>query len=178
MRLTCVALSAVRLFLGGSFTTMPAQTTGTTAAVGAVEVITATATVEKLALEHRKVTLLLENGKKKTFKVDKRVQNLEQVKVGDQLKLSCTEEILILVGKSGEAPGAAAVGELGVAPKGAKPGIGVVETSALGAKILGVNQQKHQVALEDPDGKKPTINVSSKVSNLDQLKAGESATWL
>ena len=75
-----------------------------------VEVITARATVESLDVDHRKVTLLLENGKKKTFKVDKSVQNLDQVKVGDHLKMSYTEEILIMVGKTGETPGAGAAG--------------------------------------------------------------------
>jgi hypothetical protein len=57
-------------------------------------------------LEKRKVSLLLDNGKKKTFKVDKSVQNLDQVRVGDHLSMSYTEELAILVGKSSETPGA------------------------------------------------------------------------
>ncbi len=101
-------------------------------------------------------------------------RTLTSLKVGDHLKMSYTEEILIMVGKTGETPGAAGAGEVGVAPKGAKPGIVMVETTALSAKVLAVNAQKHQVTLEDPDGKKKTIKVSGKVSNLDQLKTGES----
>jgi len=150
-----------------------AQTGGADQGIDAVDVVTVTATVQKIDLEKRKVTLLLDNGKKKTFKVDKSVQNLDQVKVGDNLKMAYTEEILILVGKSNETPGAAAGGEIGVAPKGAKPGMVMVETSALTAKILAVNIQKHRVTLEEPDGKKKTIKVSKKVGNLDQLSAGE-----
>ena len=138
-----------------------------------VEVVKATATVEKIDLDKRKVTLLLDNGKKKTFKVDKDVQNLDQVKVGDLLKLSYTEEIIILVGKSNETPGAGAIAEVGVKPKGSKPGIVMVETSALSAKILSVDAAKHRVTLQDPDGKKDTMKLSKKVGNLDQLKPGE-----
>ena len=143
-------------------------------AVDAVEVLKATATVEKIDLEHRKATLLLDNGKKKTYKVDKGVQNLDQVKVGDHLKISYTEEIIILVGKSNETPGAAAVGEVGVAPKGTKPGIVMVETTAVSAKIVSVDSEKHRVTLLDSDGKKKTVKLGKKVTNLDQFKAGES----
>ncbi len=178
MKISSVALCLTLVMASGAGRLARAQAAATAQGVDAVEVMKATATVEKLDLENRKITLLLENGKKKTYKVDKSVQNLDQVKVGDHLKLSYTEEILIMVGKTGETPGAAAAGEVGVAPKGAKPGIVMVETSALSAKVLAVNAQKHQVTLEDPDGKKKTIKVSSKVSNLDQLKAGESVDML
>ena len=161
------------LFTVGPSKATRAQTAATDQGVDAVEVIKTSATVEKIDLEKRKVTLLLKDGKKKTFKVDKNVQNLDQVKVGDHLKLSYTEEIIILVGKSNETPGAAAGDEVGVAPKGAKPGIVMVETSALSAKILAVDAAKHCVTIEDPDGKDKKIKLSKKVGNLDQLKAGE-----
>lgn len=151
-----------------------AQTSDVDQAVDSVEVLHTTATVEKIDLEKRKVTLLLENGKHKTFKVDKSVQNLDQVKVGDHLKISFTEEIIVLVGKTNEAPGQAAAGEVGVAPKGAKPGIVMVETSALSAKVLAVDAQKRRVTLEEPDGKKKTVKLGKKVTDLDQLKVGES----
>ena len=59
-------------------------TTVTAQGVDAVEVLKVSATVEKVDLGSRKVTLLFENGKKKTYKVDKSVQNLDQVKVGEQ----------------------------------------------------------------------------------------------
>ena len=85
--------------------------------------VKSTATVEKIDLKDRKVTLLLQNGKKKTFKVDKSVQNLDQVQVGDRLKMAYTEELLIVVGKSNQAPGAASAGEVAVAQKGDKPGV-------------------------------------------------------
>jgi Cu/Ag efflux protein CusF len=46
--------------------------------IDAVEVTKTTATVEKIDLEKRKITLLLEDGKHKTLKVDPRVTNLDQ----------------------------------------------------------------------------------------------------
>jgi len=168
-----VALSVILLFALGLARNTPAQTAGPVQGIDAVEVIKATATVEKVDLEKRKVTLLLDDGKHKTVKVDKSVQNLDQVKVGDHLKLAYTEEIIIMVGKSNETPGADAAGAVSVAPKGAKPGIVMVDTIAVSGKILAVDAQKHRVTIEDPDGKKKTLKVSKNVQNLDQLQAGE-----
>jgi Cu/Ag efflux protein CusF len=170
MKATNIALSVMLLLIFGSFKAARAQTDE---GVDSVEVIQATATVEKIDLEKRRVSLVLEDGKKKTFKVDKSVQNLDQLKVGDHLKLAYTEEIMILAGKSSETPGAAAAGEVGVAPKGAKPGIVMAETSALSVKILAVDAPKRRVTFEDPDGKRKTIKVSKKLQNLDQLKPGD-----
>ena len=150
-----------------------AQTATVDQGIDVVDVIKTTATVEKIDLEKRKVTLLLEDGKHKTFKVDKSVQNLDQVKVGDHLKISFTEEVIVLVGNSSQPPRADDVGEVGVVPKGAKPGIVMADTYAMTAKVIAVDNAKHRVTLEDPDGKKRTLKLGKKVTNLDQLKVGE-----
>ena len=141
--------------------------------IDTVEVLKATATVEKIDLEKRKVTLLLDNGKHKTFKVDKSVQNLDQVKVGDHLKIKFTEEVLVVVGNSQQSPSAADIGEVAVAPKGAKPGVYKTETYAMTAKVIAIDTAKHRVTLEDPDGKRQTIKLGKKATNADQLKVGE-----
>ena len=151
-----------------------AQTTTMDTGIDEAEVIQTSATVERIDLEKRKVTLLFDDGKHKTVKVDKSVQNLDQVKVGDHLKISFTEEIVMVVGKTNETPAAAAGQQVGVAPKGAKPGIVMVDCSALSAKVLAVDATKHHVTLEQPDGKKKTLKLGKKVTNLDQLKVGES----
>src|SRR5882672_8841190 len=168
-----LGLTVILLFVFCATRSTQAQTAGAEQGIDSVEVIKATATVEKVDLEKRKVTLLLDDGIRKSIKVDKSVQNLDQVKVGDHLKLAYTEEIIILVGKSNETPGAAAAGAVGVAPKGAKPGMVMVDTIAVSGKILAVDVQKHRVTIQDPDGKKKNLKVSKKVTNLDQLKAGD-----
>jgi Cu/Ag efflux protein CusF len=167
------ALSAMLLMLVCPICATQAQSGATDEGIDAVEVVKATATVEKIDLQTRKVTLLLDDGKKKTYKVDSRVQNLAQVKVGDHLAMSFTEEIAIVVGKSNETPGAASSEQVSVAPKGDKPGVVLVETSAVSAQIVAVDAPNHRVTLLDPDGKKKTIKVSKKVTNLDDLKVGD-----
>jgi Cu/Ag efflux protein CusF len=178
MKMMRLALSAMMLMLVCPISATLAQSGATDEGIDAVEVVKATATVEKIDLKNRKVTLLLDDGKKKTYKVDSRVQNLSQVKVGDHLAMSFTEEIAIMVGKSNEAPGAASSEQVSVAPKGDKPGVVMVETSAVSAQIVAVDAANHRVTLIEPDGKKKTIKVSNKVTNLDSLKAGDTVDVL
>ena len=175
MRLT---FSAMILMLVCPICATLAQAQATAEGVDAVEVVKATATVEKIDLKTRKVTLVFDDGKKKTYKVDNRVQNLAQVKVGDHLAMSFTEEIAIVVGKSNEAPGAASSEQVSVAPQGDKPGVVMVDTSAVSAQIVAVDAPNHRVTLLDPDGKKKTIKVSKKVTNLNDLKVGETVDML
>jgi Cu/Ag efflux protein CusF len=178
MKTMRLALSAMLLLLVCPICATQAQTAATDEGVDAVEVVTATATVEKIDLEKRKVTLLLDDGKKKTYKVDSRVQNLSQVKMGDHLAMSFTEEIAIVVGKSNETPGAASSEQVSVAPKGGKPGVVMVETTAVSAQIVAVDAANHRLTLLDPDGKKKTIKVSKKVTNLNDLKVGDTVDML
>ena len=81
MKTMSLALVATLLTAFGPVTT-PAHTDVIDQGIDTIEVVKATATVEKIDLEKRKVTLLLDDGKRKTYKVDGRVQNLAQVKVG------------------------------------------------------------------------------------------------
>jgi predicted RNA-binding protein (virulence factor B family) len=54
----------------------------------------------------------------------------------------------------------------------------MVETSAMSAQIMAVDAANHRVTLLDPDGKKKTIKVSKKVTNLDDLKVGDTVDML
>jgi hypothetical protein len=138
-----------------------------------VQVLEISGVVDKVDLDHRKVTLTLTDGKKRTFKVDKSAVNLDQVQVGDHVKISCTEELLVMVNKAGEAPAAAAIGAVTVAPRGSKPSGVVVETTAVSGKILAINAQKRKITFENADGKKKTVSVKKNV-DISGLAVGES----
>jgi hypothetical protein len=178
MKAMSFALGTLLLLTFGTVCETRAQTAAAAEGIDTVEVVTVTATVEKIDLEKRKVSLLLDDGKKKTYKVDSRVRNLAQVKVGDHLKIAFTEEVLIVIGKSNEAPGAESAEQVAAAPDGAEPGVVMVESSAVSAQILAVDAANHRVTLLDPDGKKKTIKVSKKITNLDELKVGETVDML
>jgi Cu/Ag efflux protein CusF len=162
------ALSAV-----SPLPTLAAQESSSGPGIDSVEVVTVTAVVDKIDLEKRKVTLTLENGKTKTYKVDKVAKNLDQVQPGDHVKITATEELMVAVNKSGENPAAASVGEVSVAPRGSKPGAVMVETTAMSGKVLAINSEKRKVTLLDADGKRKTVKVKSGV-DLSRLAVGDS----
>ena len=138
-----------------------------------VEVVVVTGVVDKVDLEKRKVTLTLEDGKNKTFKVDKSAVNLDQVQVGDHVKIACTEELVVTVNKTGEVPAAASVSEVNVAPRGSKPSGIVVQTTAVSGKILAIDAESRKITFEDPEGKKKTVKVRKSV-DISGLAVGDS----
>lgn len=169
-------LSALALIAAGLVTPFPmthAQAISPNTGIDDVEVVVVKGVVDKVDLEKRKVTLTLDDGKNKTFKVDKSAVNLDQVQVGDHVKMSCTEELIVTVNKAGEAPAAAAVQEVNVAPRGSKPSGVMVETAAVSGKILAIDSEKRKITFEDPDGKKRTVKVKKNV-DISGLAVGQS----
>ena len=170
-------LMTMTVLLATGFATLTRAQEPVEGAIDAVDVVRATATVEKLDVEKRKVTLRFDDGSSKTMKVDKRVRNLDQVKVGDHLKLAYAEEIAIMVSNTGE-PQASGAARISVAPKGAKPAAVIVDTVSVTGQILAVDAANHRVTLRNVDGKERNVKVSEKVQNLDRLQAGQSVTVL
>jgi hypothetical protein len=141
--------------------------------IDVVDVTRTSATVTKIDPAKRKLSVELTDGKRKTIKVDKSVQNFDQIKVGDNLKLAYAEEMLIAVGKSKDPVGAEGAGLVAIAPKGAKPDGFMVEITSMTAKILAVDPEKHRLTIQDTDGKEKKLKISKKATNLDTLKPGE-----
>jgi ribosomal protein L19 len=142
--------------------------------VDQVEVNKSTGTVQKVDTQKRKLTVRLDNGKAKIFRIDKSVKNLDQFHPGDRVQVSSTEEIVMMADKSSD--GAAAVakyGVVGVTPEGEKPAIVTVDTTEVTGRIISVDPQKRRITFEDPEGKKRTLKLSKKINNLDQFKPGD-----
>ena len=144
---------------------------------GAVEVDATTATAKVTAVDpaKRTVTLVTEAGETDTYTLGKKVRNFDQIKVGDQVKATLLESVAVAVRKSGAAPNAGERGVVAVAPKGAKPGVVIVKTKEITAKIVSTDPTARTVTVEGPMGGKPTFKVGPNV-NLDQLQQGDAVT--
>jgi len=173
MKILLGLIAAISLCLLSPVAKSRAQALSPEHGIDDVEVVTITAVVDSINLEKHQVKLTLDDGKTKTYKVDKSAQNLDQVKVGDHVKIACTEELMVSVNKAGEAPSAATGSVVGVNPKGSKPGVVLVETTAISGKILAINTEKRKVTYEDVEGKKKTVTVHKNV-DLSGLAVGES----
>ena len=140
-------------------------------AVETSTVVTITATVEALDLASRMVTLKGPKGNTITFKVDDRVKNLPQVKVGDQVAAKYYESVAIQVTK----PGRVQAGTAGAAARarpGERPaGLGTSQV-AITASIEAIDREMPSVTLKGSDGNVETYKVQDP-KNLENVKVGD-----
>lgn len=131
-----------------------------------------TATVTGIDTAKRKITLVTRDGKKTTVTAGPAVANFNQIRIGDQLKVTLTEELVVRMAKPGEktAEGSAAV--LGLAPLGAKPGAATAETVQVTATVTAIDLKNHKATLRFSDGSTKTIAVRQDV-DLTKRKVGE-----
>jgi hypothetical protein len=135
--------------------------------------MTATATVEKVDMKSRKVTLKDEDGKTLTVVAGPEVRNLAQVKKGDVLRLTYKESLAYQVSKAGEAkPGVGASTDVSRAPLGAKPGGSVTDTVTVRMTIAGIDKRNSTVTLRDPDNVESVVKVRDP-SKLDAVAVGD-----
>jgi hypothetical protein len=105
--------------------------------VVAVDVVEFTSSVEAVDYQKRTVVLKGPDGRLRTFTASKDVRNLAQVKPGDLVKDELVEEVALFVRKE-----ATETSSVGVAPKGKKPGIILVDTVQVTAEVEAVDYQK------------------------------------
>jgi ribosomal protein L19 len=168
------AAFAVLLLFGAGPRTVPHEQENESQPVDQVEVSKLTGTVQKVDTQRRKLVVRLDDGRTKTFRVDKSVDNLDQFHPGDRVQVSSTEEIIMMADKSNDGGAAVAkYGSVAVTPEGEPPAIVKVDTTEVTGKIISVNPQKRRITFEDPQGKKRTLKLSKKINNLDQFKPGD-----
>jgi hypothetical protein len=137
-----------------------------------VETHKLTATVTSLDADKREVTLLSHDGQKTTLKCGPEVTNYDQIRVGDQLKILATEELVAYLAEAGAPPSDGSAAVVALAPKGAKPGGVVATTVQLTAKVTAIDLKKHKATLQFPDGTSRTVAVRKDV-DLTKRRVGE-----
>jgi len=141
--------------------------------LGEEVVVTATATVEKIDVEKRLVTLRGPQGRTVTVTVDERVKNLPQVRVGDEVIASYYESVAYQVRKPGEAtPGAGVAAELETAKPGEKPAGIAARVATVTATITAIDAKTPSVTLMGPEGRSVTVKVRDP-KKLESVKVGD-----
>ncbi len=137
-----------------------------------VETHRLTATVSAIDADSRKVTLVSPDGKKAAVKCGPDVINFEQIRVGDQLKVLVTEELVAYLAEAGAPPSDGAATVVALAPKGARPSGVMAGTVQVTAKVAAIDLNKHEATLQFPDGDTRIVAVRKDV-DLTQRKVGE-----
>jgi hypothetical protein len=137
-----------------------------------VQTVELTATVTAIDAASRKVTLLSPDGIKKTVKAGPDVINFDQIRVGDELKVKATEELVVKMAAPGDAADDASASLVALAPEGAKPGGLAAETTKVTATITAIDEQNRIATLQFEDGSTKHFPVRSDV-DLGKRKVGE-----
>ncbi len=136
------------------------------------KLVTARATVEGIDLQNRMISLKGPKGNVVDLKVDERVKNLPQVKVGDEVVANYYESVAVRVLKPGETGGASKT----QIESGAKPGenpAGVVANQVTAtATVEAIDPEKTYVTLRGPRGNMVDVRVRDP-ENLENVRPGD-----
>jgi hypothetical protein len=139
-----------------------------------VDTFTVTETVAVVDAAKRKVTLVSAGGQKTTYKVGPEAVNFGQIRVGDQVRATLTEEAAVFIGRG--APPSALVGAgVALAPVGAKPGGVIVDTMQETVKVTSVDETNRRVTILFRDGTSKTVKVGEK-ADLASVRPGDDVT--
>lgn len=137
------------------------------------QVVTVTATVEKIDLKTRQVTLRGPDGRSTTVKAGERVRNLAQVKKGDEVTLSYYESLAYEVKRSGEAEvGAGVAAAAAAAEPGERPAGLEAQQLTITSTIAEIDERAGTVTLKKPDGELFTTRVR-RPENLKRVRVGD-----
>lgn len=141
-----------------------------------MDTYTATATVTAIDKAKRKVTLTTQDGAKTTVKAGPEVANFDQIKVGDVVKATVTEELAVSVRKPGVPSNDGVAAAVAAAPVGQKPGVLVATAGEVTAKIKSIDTKQQKATLVFPDGTSKTVKVRKDV-DLTKYAAGDKVVF-
>jgi Cu/Ag efflux protein CusF len=135
--------------------------------------VEATATVQNVDLETRKVTLLNQDGKPFTFIASSEVRNLDRLKPGDLVKVKYTESLAVEVKRGdGSAPGVASAAGVERAKPGEKPGGTATQVTVASATVVAIDRATSRVTLRGPEGNYRVLQVEDP-KNLEGVQVGD-----
>ena len=138
----------------------------------AVDTTTVTANVVSVFAASREVVLDAPAGKRFTVKCGPEVVNFDQIRPGDQVKVTLTEEVAVSMASESDPPDTAGVTMVALAPKGAQPGAVMASAKQVTATVTAIDAANHSATLQFPDGQTRKVAVRPDV-DLSKRKVGE-----
>jgi len=142
----------------------------------AVDTYHETATVTGIDRDSRKVTLVTPDSAKSVVKCGPEVANFAQIAVGDQVKATVTEQVVVFVRNPGEADSGGAAAVVALAPIGAKPGGVMANTEDITAKVQFIDLRHRKATVLFPDGARKTFKVRPDV-DMTKHSVGEEVVF-
>ena len=130
------------------------------------------ATVTAIDAASRKVTLVAPDGKQTTVTCGPEIINFDQIRIGDQVKVTATAELAVAMAEASAPSSDRGAAVVALAPVGAKPGGLMAETQEYTATVTAIGLKRHEATLQFPDGTTRKFVVRKDV-DLTQRKVGE-----
>jgi hypothetical protein len=130
------------------------------------------ATVTAIDTARRKVSLVTRKGEKFAVTAGPEVENFNRIRIGDQLNVTYTEEVVVRMAKPGEKIEDGGEAVFDIAPRNSKPGVMTSETYQVTATVTTIDQKKRKATLQFPDGSTKKFDVRKDV-DLTRHKVGE-----
>lgn len=131
-----------------------------------------TAHVTAIDAEKRTVTVVDTHTNTTTFECGPEVANFDQIRVGDRLKAKLAAALVVAMADTNNPSLDGSSTTVLLAPKGAKPGAIMAETTQVTAKLTGVDTLRHQATLHFPDDTVRTYAVRPDV-DLAHMQLGQ-----
>jgi hypothetical protein len=169
--LVCTSCSTDSSGEGGTAATVSREGSTQQGVPGGVVIDTYQITGKVAEVDHAKrtYTLVTPDGRKTQYKAGPEVTNFDQVRVGDQVKATVTDSLVVRMREKGEARTDGETGLVALNPKGGKPGVLMADTVEVTARVKSVDLNNHKATLEFPDGSTRTVSVRPdvKLSSTD-----------
>lgn len=141
-----------------------------------VNTVDVSARVTAIDAANRKVTLLGPNGDTFTVKLGPEAVNFDQIRVGDLVNATVTEELVIYLDEEGTSAPDGAEGVVALAPKGAQPGGLMAETRQVTATVKSIDTTNRTATLLFEDGSTKIFPVRDDI-DLSRRKPGEKVVF-
>jgi Cu/Ag efflux protein CusF len=139
---------------------------------GAVKAMTATATIQAIDAAARTVTIRDEKGHVDTFSVGSEVPRFNELKVGDKVRATYFESIVLRLRKPGDTAPTGAVDAAVNRGQGALPAASIDVREQMTVTVKAIDPATSSITVAAPDGREATRKVQDKTL-LTGVKVGD-----
>jgi hypothetical protein len=134
--------------------------------------VSGTATIQAIDSTARTITLRNQAGEEDTYAVGPEVKRFNEMKVGDTVKMTYRESIVLQIRKPGDKPGPTSL-QGGVTPgTGALPSATVGVQAKMTVTVKAIDLNVPSITVTTPDSRTVTRKVENK-KNLEGVKVGD-----
>jgi len=137
------------------------------------ELVEKTAVVRAINKADRTVVLQTPDGEIKKVDVDERVKNFDQIEIGDKVTANYYDAVVLYISSGKDKPGVDQKSFVNIAGKGDKPGVNMVETITVTAKVEDIDYDERVITIMGPEGNSMKLRVNESAKEYGQVKVGD-----